>query len=291
MREELARRFEIGQHPLAFRSERQVGPGRYVLEFAGADDAPVTGILLRPDGTGPFPAVLVIHAHGGAYHIGAKELTEGRPAQPSPLGPELLARGIASVCLDMPCFGARAGEDESAAAKAALWRGGSLAGRMMGELSSQVDWLASQGWVDAGRIGVYGLSMGCTLGYWLAAVDGRVAALAQLCCLADFEELIAAGAHDLHGIYLTVPGLLGVARNGQIAGMVSPRPQFVGLGALDPLTPERGREVALADLRVGYAGVEDRLAVMIEPDHGHQETPAMRAAVLAFFERWLQPIR
>lgn len=287
MREVLSRLFEIGQHPLRFVEMRPVAEGTFALRFAAGDGAEVTGTLLRPEGAGPVPVVLVAHAHGNAYGIGARELTEGRPAQPAPLGPALQARGIASMCLDLPCFGARAGESESAAAKAALWHGRSLAGRMLGELSSQVDWLAAQDWAAPGRIGVYGLSMGCTLGTWLAAVDGRVAAVAGLCCLADFGALIAVGAHDLHGIYLTVPGLLDVARTGQIAGLVAPRPQFVGWGARDPLTPERARALALADLRAAYGGAPARLEVMVERDHGHEETPAMRTAVLAFFERWL----
>ena len=61
--------------------------------------------------------------------------------------------------------------------------------------------------------------MGCTIGYWLAAIDVRIRAVATECCLADFNELIKVNAHDKHGIYLCVPGLLNVASNGRIAGL------------------------------------------------------------------------
>ena len=108
---------------------------------------------------------------------------------------------------------------------------------MLGELSSAFDWLSARSDVDSARIGVFGLSMGATFGYWLGAAETRIAAVMQLCCFADFAELLRSGAHDLHGIYLTVPGLLDLAGNGEIAGLVAPRPQLICIGDLDPLTP------------------------------------------------------
>jgi dienelactone hydrolase len=277
--------FEIGRHPLAFEAaEALPGDPGWTLErlrFRTAAGEAVRGFLCRPVG-GPVAAVLAVHAHGNRYDIGADELMQGRPALAGPLGPALAARGLASLCLDMPCFGDRAGTLESAAAKAALWQGRSLAGKMVGECHAALGWLAAQPWVAPERIGVFGMSMGATLGYWLSAVDGRVRALAQECCLADFAALIAAGAHDLHGIYLTVPGLLEVAANGQIAGMVAPRSQFIGLGDLDPLTPPRAIEVALGQVRAAYAAAGGRLEIHREADHGHVETPAMRAMMLDF---------
>lgn len=288
LRATLRDRFEIGRHPLKFVSEHPEAPGTSRLSFMAAGGEPVRGVLCCPAGRGPWPVVLVIHAHGGAYGIGADELMAGRPALHAPLGPALATAGIASACLDMPCFGIRAGTPESAAAKAALWRGGSLAGQMLGECASALDWLAARPEVQADRIGVFGLSMGATLGYWLAAVDPRVAALAQECCLADFDALIAAGAHDLHGIYLTVPGLLALASNGGIAGLVAPRPQFVGIGEADPLTPPKALEIALDDLCAAYAARGGDLIIHREPGSGHLETPAMRDAVLRFFNRHLR---
>jgi dienelactone hydrolase len=288
LRDSLRARFEIGAHPLSFRAAVPAGPGLDRLTFATAGGAPVRGFFLRPRGAGPWPAVLVIHAHGNAYGIGADELMQGRPALAGPLGPALAASGFAALCLDMPCFGARAGVGESAAAKAALWQGRTLAGQMLGESASALDWLAARADVRADRIGLFGLSMGATLGYWLAAVDDRVAALAQECCLADFAALIATGAHDLHGPYLTVPGLLALASNGTIAGLVAPRPQFVGWGEDDPLTPPVALETALAELRAAYARVGGDLVIHREPGIGHQETPAMRRAMLDFLVEHLR---
>jgi dienelactone hydrolase len=289
LRQTLRDRFEIAAHPLTFLSSRTEGPGLSRLWFATAAGEPVRGYLCRPEAAAPWPAVLVIHAHGNAYAIGASELIAGRPALQGPIGPALARAGIAALCLDMPCFGDRAVVTESAASKAALWRGGSLAGQMLGECASALDWLAAEPDIRPDRIGVFGISMGATLGYRLAAVDDWVAALAQECCLADFGALVASGAHDLHGIYLTVPGLLRIASNGTIAGLVAPRPQFVGIGEDDPLTPPEALAIALAELAAAYRAAGGELVIHREPGVGHQETPAMRAAALAFLRRHLAP--
>lgn len=276
LRTRLRRRLEWGQHPLTYEGEAAGW-----LRFRTATGEPVRGAICRPDGPGPHPAVLVIHAHGNRYDIGCAELRDGRPALDGPIGPALAAMGILSICLDMPCFGTRAGTGESAAAKAALWHGRSLAGQMLGECKSALDWLSRQPGVRRDRIGVFGISMGATLGYWLAGLDPRVRAVAHECCLADFAALIEGGGHDLHGIYLTVPGLLALAPNGVIAGLAAPRAQFVGLGDRDPLTPPAAADPALAQLRPAYAA-GGPLVIHREPETGHMETPAMRKAVLAF---------
>lgn len=287
LRAELYRRFEIGRHPLRFV---EAGPkdarGVRRIGFATAAGEPVGGWLIEPQARGKAPAILYVHAHGGNYALGAGEVLAGRAALSGPLGPELAARGFRVLALDMPCFGGRAGTGESSAAKAALWQGRSLAGQMLGELASAFDWLAADPGTDPRRIGVFGLSMGATLGYWLGAVETRIAAVAHLCCLADFGALVASGAHDLHGIYLTVPGLLAVASSGGIAGLVAPRPQFVGIGDKDALTPPAAVAPALAAIRAAYAaaGAGHAFVLHREPEAGHEETPAMRQALLAFLE-------
>ncbi len=241
-------------------------------------------MLTRPASEGPHPAILYIHAHGARYDIGASELLDGRLALVSPLGPELARRGFVTLCIDLPGFGSRASVGESSLAKARLWRGTSLAGQMLGELHSALGWLGGRADVDPARLAAFGISMGATFGYWLAAVDRRLACVVQLCCYADFDVLIDTGAHDLHGIYLTVPGLLDVATNGEIAGLVAPRPQFIGIGDRDPLTPPAAVDKALATTRAAYEADASKLSVHREGELGHSESAAMREAWLAFLK-------
>jgi hypothetical protein len=290
--EKLRRSFEIGGHSLREAQRDASDEGGYIVErliFETGDGEAVRGLLTRPRGEAPSPAILYIHAHGARYDIGAAELLDGRPALREPLGPVFAAMGYATLAVDMPGFGSRATRSESELAKARLWQGKSLAGQMLGEQAAALGWLAAQPFVDPARIGCFGISMGATLGYWLAAVDNRISALAHLCCYADFAALIELGAHDLHGIYLTIPGLLNIASNGEIAGLVAPRPQLVCVGDLDPLTPPLAVDRALEQTRAAYerAGAADRLSVHREAQTGHQESPEMRCAVLEFFRQTL----
>ena len=290
LRQDLREKFEIGAHPLTLSERIGIQHEGLVLErltFANRDGESVRGFLLRPPGETPVPAILYIHAHGNAYDIGADELLSGRKALLSPLGPEFARRGYAVLMVELPAFGARSSPSESARAKAALWHGKSLAGQMLGEQAAAFDWLASRPDIIADRIAVFGISMGATFSYWLAAAEPRIAASVHLCAYADYAGLIAAGNIDLHGIYLTVPGLLPLAGNGEIAGLIAPRAQLIGIGDLDPLTPPAAFETAFAQTRGAYeeAGAADRLVLVREPEAGHVETPAMRAAVFAFLDR------
>jgi hypothetical protein len=294
---ELTRLFEIGRYPLRFAglSERDAG-GHVVetLEFATAAGEPVRGFVTRPNEVSrPLPAILYIHAHGNRYDIGAAELLAGRAALQSPPGPVFADAGYVTLCIDLPCFGERVSTKEGSAVKAHLWEGRSLAGQMLGELSSALDYLAGRPDVAATRIGVFGISMGATFGYWLAAVEPRLACIVQLCCFADFRELIALGAHDQHGIYLTIPGLLGTAGNGEIAGLIAPRPQLICIGDQDTLTPPRTVDIAFAQTLAAYeaAGAREQLVLHREPSTGHEESAAMRERALEFLTTHLGGFR
>ena len=227
----------------------------------------IPGTLCRPDGPGPFPTILYCHAHGNRYDIGRRELLEGRPAlRDPPYGPLLAARGYLVVCIDVAGFGDRQKDGtESALAKAALWRGRTLFGGMLADLSAALDYLCQRSDVDSARIATLGISMGATHAYWLAALDKRIAAAAHLCVFSNIGGLIETGRHDLHGIYMTVPGLLDHCDMADVAALVAPRPQLVGVGATDPLTPPEALEPALATLRRAYAKAKtlDNLSILV----------------------------
>ena len=162
---------------------------------------------------------------------------------------------------------------------------------MVSEQSAALTYLLSRDDVDPARIGAFGISLGSTLTYWHAALDPRIQAIAHLCCYADYATLVELGAHDNHGIYLLVPGLLSHTSTGEIAGMVAPRPQLICLGEDDELTPPLSIERALAVTRPMYAaaGAPDALEVFVQPGIDHRETPEMHEKVMAFFERELRP--
>jgi len=256
----------------------------YRLAHLRIDGMPA--LLTQPRATtGPVAAVLYIHAHGHRHDIGKRELIEGRASlQAPPYAVALAGIGFAALCLDLPCFGARAGMSESALAKRRLWEGHTLFGDMLRDLQIALDALAAFDGVDPRRIAALGLSMGATLAFWLAALDPRIAALAHLCCFGDLATLVDIGSHDLHGPYMTVPGLLPAFETALTFWLAAPRPQFCCVGLEDPLTPAAAVRLAETTARRLYAasGAPEAWRLLADPRSGHRETPAMRQAVLDF---------
>jgi dienelactone hydrolase len=265
------------------------------LRFRLPGGKEIRGFLTRPTSNAtPGPAILYAHAHGARYDIGASELIDGRPALLDAPGPVLAREGYVTLCIDMPTFGERADTSESAATKASLWHGQTLFGHMLGEQAAALTWLAARTDVDPTRIGMTGISMGATLTYFLAAIDTRIAAAAHLYCYADFATLIETGAHDLHGHYLTIPGLLAETSTGEIAGLIAPRPQLICVGLDDPLTPPLAIQRAFIETLAAYprGDAKNAATLLKEAGVGHRETPSMRRGVLDFFKQHLsRPLR
>ena len=98
--------------PILHPGTRDSSPG-YLREEFHLDlgtGTRVPAVFVRPAAAGRHPAILYCHAHGTRYDIGSRELVEGRAALLAPPYAEALtARGFATLCLEMPCFGARAG--------------------------------------------------------------------------------------------------------------------------------------------------------------------------------------
>jgi dienelactone hydrolase len=268
--------------PQQIVGESAIGGGTLLdLRFPGSHGETVAASFAKPVGSVPRPGLLWAHAHGNARDIGRRELTEGRPELVGPPLPDLMRLGVPVLCLEMPTFGDRQLPAEPARAKALLWQGRTLFGQMLAELAAGLDWLAEQPEVDAGRLGIAGISMGGTQAFWMAALDPRIAAAVHMCAFSDLDTLVASGAYDGHGIYMTVPGLLPTISTGRLAGMGAPRAQLACVGLADPFTPRDAFELARSDLEAAYAGAGP-LAFHVEPDTGHVETPAMRDAWLGF---------
>lgn len=264
----------------------------YLLETLALDlngEEIVPAYFVKPQQGARFPAILYNHAHGGDYELGKQELLVGRKAlQTPPYADALTAAGIAALCIDHWGFGERRGRSESELFKEMLWRGRVLWGMMLYDSLRALDYLAARDDVDATRLGTLGFSLGSTMAWWLAALDVRVRVCVDLCCLTDFDALIATRRLDGHGIYYYVPSLLKHFTTAQINALIAPRAHLSLAGDYDPLTPAAGLDRIDAELKRVYAerGAAEawqlkRYAV------GHLETAMMRAEVLAFLRHWL----
>jgi hypothetical protein len=275
------------------RSEKRDG---YTLEHLELDLnglEPVPAYLLLPDRRPPrAPGLLYIHAHGGTYELGKEELVLGRKVLPA-YAPVCAEKGLVTLAIDSWCFSGRKRQEDGRNGewdtfKLMLWRGQVLWGMMLFDEVQAVTYLAGRPEVDANRIGAFGLSMGSTKAWWLAALDPRVRLCVDLCCLTDYEELIKIRNLRGHGIYYYVPRLLKHFQAHEINELIVPRPHLSLNGRRDLLTPPAGVERIRDHLRPLYArhGREEDCRIELF-DCGHEETPAMRKLVLEWLDRYL----
>ena len=259
---------------------------RLVLDLNGVE--PVPAVLLIPDRRAhPAPGLLFIHWHGDMYDVGKEQLLRGTPVQPvyAPVCAEL---GLVTLAIDSWCFGERQQDadgrkGEHDAFKLMLWRGQTLWGMMLFDELQALSYLASRPEVDTSRLGVFGMSMGATKAWWLAALDPRIALTIDLCCLTDYESLIASGGLHGHGLYYFIPSLLKEFDAAEINELIVPRQRLSLNGRFDPLTPPAGVEKIRNHLYALYRMHERGQDCKIELfDCGHEETAEMRALAIAW---------
>jgi pimeloyl-ACP methyl ester carboxylesterase len=261
---------------------------RLVLDLNGQEDVPAYFVRPRKAAT-HYPAILYSHAHGNDHALGKDEVLRGRPElQPEPYAEALAARGYAVLAIDQWNFGERRGRTESELFKELLWKGKVLFGLMVYDCLRAVDYLCARPDVDSRRIGTLGMSMGSTLSWWTAALEPRVAAVVDICCLTDFHSLIDRRGLDGHGIYYYVPGLLKHFTTARIQALICPRPHLSLAGIHDPLTPPEGLDVIDRQMKRLYGQAGAPGAWQLERyGVGHVETAAMRAEVMAFLQKHL----
>jgi dienelactone hydrolase len=260
----------------------------------------VPGVLLLPkERPAKVPAVIWCHWHGNEYHKGKVEVFESRHT-PEPPGAALTRRGFAVLAIDAAGFGARRGcgpggtevegeAAEAAASKFHLWYGRTLWGMMLRDDRLALDYLISRPEIDTDRIGVTGISMGATRAWWLMALDERFRAGVAVACLTRYQDLIAAGGLNEHGIYYYVPGVLAHFDTEAVVALAAPRPLLTLTGDQDPGSPLSGIRAIERKARQVYTlyEVPGSFESRVFPGVGHEYTPAMWTAMLEWFDQHL----
>lgn len=146
------------------RSERPLtGGSRVEVDFHAAGE-PIPGVLLLPE-IRPAPGALLLHG----YSSRKEDLAEG-------VGAGLLARGVASLAIDLPLHGARRGPAPQSQARdpLTLFR---LWGTAKRECELAFPYLGARPEVDRERRAVAGYSVGSFLALELAAGQASVRAV------------------------------------------------------------------------------------------------------------------
>ncbi|MFE6283815.1 dienelactone hydrolase family protein [Streptomyces sp. NPDC057877] len=262
----------------------------------------VRAALLTPHGTGPFPAVLLLHDHGSRFDIGKEKLVrpwydDTRAAAAHAwvrrcyagrfLGDELARRGHVVLATDALGWGDRGPlvyEQQQALASTLFHLGSSLAGLMAREDVRAAGFLAGLERVDRRRIAAVGFSMGGYRAWQTAALGDDLAAAACVCWMTCLKETLVPGNNILRGqsaFPMLHPGLARHLDFPDVASLAAPRPMLFFDGALDPLFPRDGVRAAYARLRTVWRSQDagDRLRLRTWPDVGHAFTARMQDEV------------
>ncbi|KOU55314.1 hydrolase [Streptomyces sp. MMG1533] len=270
----------------------------------------VRGTVLTPHGTGPFPAVLLLHDHGAKFDIGKEKLVrpwydDTRLASAQAwadkyfsgrfVGDELARRGYVVLCLDALGWGDRGPltyDQQQALASNFYNLGSSLAGLMAREDARAAGFLAGLDRVDARRVAAVGFSMGAYRAWQTAALSDDIAAAASVCWMTGLKEMMVPGNNTLRGqssYYMLHPGLPRFLDFPDVAGIAAPRPMLFFSGALDTLFPADGARVAHDKLRAVWRSrhAEERLHLKTWPDLGHVFVDRMQDEVFTWLDRVL----
>ncbi|MFE0452098.1 dienelactone hydrolase family protein [Streptomyces sp. NPDC058914] len=274
----------------------------------------VRAALLTPHGSGPFPAVLLLHDHGAKFDIGKEKLV--RPWYDATrdatrlasarawtekyfsgrfVGDELARRGYVVLAADALGWGDRgplAYDQQQALAGNFYHLGSSLAGLMAREDARAAGFLARLDRVDRRRIAAVGFSMGAFRAWQTAALSDDVAAAAAVCWMTGLKEMMVPGNNTLRGqsaYYLLHPGLPRHLDFPDVASIAAPRPMLFFNGGLDPLFPADGVRVAHDKLRAVWRSchAEQRLHLKTWPDLGHVFVDRMQDEVFGWLDRVL----
>lgn len=147
-------------------AEATLRDGREIrLSIRMEDGHPVPCILLLPDATSAVPAAVLLHGYSSR-----KEDMAG------PAGQALLARGIASLAVDLPLHGTRADPVQAQSARnplalVQLWR------QALADIRLALRYLGARPGIDAQRLAIIGYSMGASLSIITAAEERAVRAV------------------------------------------------------------------------------------------------------------------
>lgn len=279
-----------------------VGGKRFTIRRVRIDngvDGEMSAMLMVPAvKAAKSPAVLWLHSSSYDH---TQLLAEGMNGGDEPLGVTFVKRGWVVLAPDAAWYGEHAGagpagtrettrEQMDSLHKYHLWFGRTLWGMFVRDDQIALDYLCSLPFVDTAKIGATGISMGSTRSWWLAAVDERVKCVVGVACLTRYENLLRHGQLRQHGTYYFVNGLLKHFDSEAVVSLIAPRPVLFLTGELDAGSPADG--IKVIEEKAGgvfkAVGAAEKFKSVRYADVGHTYTPAMRAEMLAWFDRWLK---
>ncbi len=127
------------------------------------------------------PCVIIFHQHDGAYGKGKEEpvglLRDPRQA----FALELVKQGYVAVAADALCFSERQEISEYKTSHMLITLNRTLAGKYVWDTSRLIDFLVTQSYINASRIGIMGHSLGGQMAVYCGAYDSRLKVVVSNC--------------------------------------------------------------------------------------------------------------
>lgn len=295
-------------------TEQRDGYTAYRIELNINRYVRISALLLRPDGDGVFPAVVLLHDHGAKFEIGKEKNIRPFASDTAALaiadawaekcydnvytGDYLAQNGYVVLAIDALFWGERGRKEgvrydsQQALAANLLQMGRSWCGMITADDMRSADFLATLPYVDAERIGAVGFSMGAHRAWMLSAATDRVKAAAAVCWMCVTDALMTPANNQAKGgsaYAMIVPGLRNHLDYPHVAAIACPKPMLFINGSKDKLFPVDGVEEAYAYMHNVWdeCGVDDHLVTTLY-DTPHTFNSAMHTQVLNFLNKWLK---
>lgn len=263
-------------------------------------------------------AVLCLHDHGAHFTIGKEKMVMpfavdsltiadsedwvNRCYDGVYVGDELAKQGYVVLSTDALFWGDRSPSpmpyEPGERNKLLYDRQQALASNMMQMGTSWAAWitwddirsaafLAHLPFVDAGRVGCIGFSMGSYRSWMLAALSDDIKASASICWMNDTEHLMTLENNQNKGgsaYSMLVPSIRNVADYPQVASLAAPKPALFFNGTKDKLFPVDGVKASYDVMRKAWAvqGAEKNIVTKLWEEK-HFFNKEMQREVYRFF--------
>ena len=232
----------------------------------------ISGYLLIPDGKGPFPAMNMLHDHGGHLYIGKEKMVRPFDVDTAVVndadlwveklydgqyaGDYFARNGYVVFSADAPMWGER-GRDEGVDRSKydiicgnMMMLGRDLSAFMTYDDITGTEFLASLPEVDKSRIGCMGCSMGAYRAWMLAALSDKIAAAASICWMTvtDVQMSVKDKKREYGGFANCIPALRQWLDYPHIASLACPKPMLFINGTRDHLFPVDGTQSAFSTM-------------------------------------------
>ena len=273
----------------------------------------VPAYVLIPDGKGPFPAVNVLHDHGGHFFIGKEKMIRPMACEDSTvvkdaeawltplyegqyLGDFLAKNGYVVFSADAPMWGERGRSEGPDRQKFDMISGNmmmygiDLSAYMTYDDISGTEFLAQMPEVDPQRIGCTGCSMGAYRTWMLAALSDRIKAGAAICWMTTTDEQMSFKYKRTEngGFANCLPGLRRWLDYPHIASIACPKPMLFINGSQDKLFPVPSIHKAFKTMHDVWSsqGADDKLETELW-DIPHSCPLKAQERILQFFRKYL----